>query len=328
MNSPKVSVIVPVYKAENYLHKCVDSLLKQTLTDFEILLIDDGSPDRSGEICDVYAKKDSRIRVIHQSNGGVSIARQHGLEQALGEYVIHADPDDWIEQDMLWSLYGKAVTDDVDMVICDFYVNYGERQEYVKQEPDNMEHLSVLCNLFQHLHGSCWNKLVRRSCYEKYGVAFDPELSFCEDLYCNASLLLYPLKVAYLPQAFYHYEQTANPNSLAYSYTKESFDYDVKLRERFRKLLHGTIVYEVCERRMSFLIVSRAYEGNVFSNGEFQKLCLPYRAGAVKDASGFLLKVQFCLACNGFYTLTKWIFPWIIRLRIVCSKLKKMICGS
>ena len=82
---PKVSVIVPVYKAEAYLHRCVDSLLAQTMPDFEVLLIDDGSPDRSGELCDEYAAKDERVRVIHQPNGGVSAARQRGLDEARGE---------------------------------------------------------------------------------------------------------------------------------------------------------------------------------------------------------------------------------------------------
>ena len=85
MNMPKISIIVPVYKAEKYLNRCVDSILAQTFTDWELLLIDDGSPDRSGEICDEYAKKDSRIRVIHKENGGVSSARQRGLDESIGE---------------------------------------------------------------------------------------------------------------------------------------------------------------------------------------------------------------------------------------------------
>ena len=98
---PLVSIIVPVYKAEQWLHRCVDSILAQTMTDFELLLINDGSPDKSGEICDEYAAKDSRVRVFHKENGGVSSARQMGLDNVTGEYVIHCDPDDWIEPNML-----------------------------------------------------------------------------------------------------------------------------------------------------------------------------------------------------------------------------------
>lgn len=95
--NPKLSVIVPVYKAEKYLHRCVESILTQTFTDFEILLIDDGSPDRSGEICDEYAKKDSRIKVFHKLNGGASDARNVGLDNAQGEYVCFVDSDDVVD---------------------------------------------------------------------------------------------------------------------------------------------------------------------------------------------------------------------------------------
>ena len=93
----RFSVIVPVYKVENVLPRCIESILNQTVTDFELILIDDGSPDRSGEICDAYAAKDSRIRVIHQKNGGVSKARNAGLDIAQGEYIVFVDSDDWVD---------------------------------------------------------------------------------------------------------------------------------------------------------------------------------------------------------------------------------------
>lgn len=121
MKNPTISIIVPVYKSEKFICRCMDSLLSQSFTDFEILLIDDGSPDGSGKICDSYAMKDSRVRVFHKENGGVSSARQLGIDNARGEYTIHADPDDWVEPTMLAELYGKAKTEDADMVICDYY---------------------------------------------------------------------------------------------------------------------------------------------------------------------------------------------------------------
>ena len=96
MNMPKISIIVPVYRAEAYLHRCVDSILAQTFTDWELLLIDDGSPDKSGEICDEYAQKDSRVRVIHKENGGVSSARNYGINHASGEYLMFVDSDDMV----------------------------------------------------------------------------------------------------------------------------------------------------------------------------------------------------------------------------------------
>ena len=111
----RVSIIVPVYKVELYLNRCVDSILAQTLTEFECILVDDGSPDRCGEICDEYAKKDKRIRVIHKENGGLSDARNAGLDIAKGEYIAFVDSDDWIHPQMLEILYlvGKKTQADI-----------------------------------------------------------------------------------------------------------------------------------------------------------------------------------------------------------------------
>lgn len=100
-NMPKVSIIVPVYKAEKYLNRCIDSIIAQTFTDWELLLIDDGSPDRSGDICDEYAKRDNRIKVFHKENGGVSSARNLGLDNIGGDFVTFVDSDDWLLENTL-----------------------------------------------------------------------------------------------------------------------------------------------------------------------------------------------------------------------------------
>ena len=213
MNNPKISVIVPVYKAENYLHCCVDSLLAQTFTDFEILLIDDGSPDRSGEICDEYARMDSRIRVFHKDNGGVSSARQCGIDHAKGEYTIHADPDDWVEPMMLEELYKKAKEEDADMVICDFYIDFLKEKKYVIQQPQSLKAENVLTELFQTLHGSLWNKLIKSNCYRDYNLTFPIGLNYCEDVSILLQLLVYDIHICYLSRAFYHYDQIVNQES-------------------------------------------------------------------------------------------------------------------
>lgn len=212
--SPAISIIVAVYKAEAYLHRCVDSLLAQTFTDFEILLIDDGSPDRSGEICDEYATKDNRIRVIHKENGGVSSARQCGIDNARGEYTIHADPDDWVEPDMLEELYSTARKEHADMVICDFYEHLNNQTNRYECKPTSLDHHTVLHELFQQLLGSCCNKLVKRACYSEHNIKFPKDFSCGEDLMFNAQILMHPIKVCYLGKAFYHYERSDNPNSI------------------------------------------------------------------------------------------------------------------
>ena len=105
---PLISVIVPVYKVEPYLHRCVDSILSQTFTDFELILIDDGSPDNCGTICDEYAARDSRIRVVHQENKGLPAARNAGLNVACGEYIASCDSDDYWEPNLLETVYQTA----------------------------------------------------------------------------------------------------------------------------------------------------------------------------------------------------------------------------
>ena len=214
MTSPKISVICPVYKAEKYLHRCVDSILAQTFTDFELLLIDDGSPDRSGEICDEYAVKDSRVRVFHKENGGVSSARQCGIDNMTGEYSIHADPDDWVEPTMLEELYKKAKEKDADMVICDYYVEVKHKTKYVKQEPTSLESEQVLRDLFQRLHGSLWNKLIRSACYKENKIRFIDDINLCEDLLVNIQLLMNNIVISYLGKAFYYYDQIENVSSI------------------------------------------------------------------------------------------------------------------
>ena len=113
-NIPKISVIIPVYNTEKFLHRCIDSILTQTYTDFELLLIDDGSKDSSGSICDEYAEKDSRVRVFHKENGGVSSARNLGLDNAWGEWITFVDSDDYIEENFLKSFDGNL---DADLVV-------------------------------------------------------------------------------------------------------------------------------------------------------------------------------------------------------------------
>ena len=157
-----VSVIVPVYKAEKWLHRCVDSILAQTMEDFELLLIDDGSPDRSGEICDEYAAKDSRVRVFHKENGGVSSARALGVKEARGEYSIHVDPDDYIAVNMLEDMVVKVQELDCDVLMCDYYEKKGDVVMYKKQQPKSLNPKEILKDMLTcDIYGSLWNKLVK-----------------------------------------------------------------------------------------------------------------------------------------------------------------------
>ncbi len=208
----KVSVIVAVYNAESSLSMMIDSLLAQTMKDFEIIIVDDGSTDGSTRLCDEYAAKDSRVRVIHKVNEGVSAARQTGFDVAKGEYVIHADADDYVEPDMLKMLYDKAREEDVDVVFCNYYNdNYDGTISINRQKPPKKP-TDVLYALLTRLHGSCWNKLARRSSLIKHNVRFPEGLNYCEDLLTWVQLFQYSdIKVSYVNKAFYHY--ISNPKS-------------------------------------------------------------------------------------------------------------------
>lgn len=297
---PRISIIVPVYKAEAYLHRCIDSLLVQTFTDFEVILIDDGSPDKSGAICDTYAKCDERVRVIHQANGGVSAARQKGQDEAIGEYTIHADPDDWVEPTMLEELYQKAKEEDADMVICDYYVNNGERQRLVKQRPSKLDSKTVLRELFQQLHGSCCNKLVRRVCYSNYGVRFQSDMSLCEDLYVNVALLQNNLRIAYLAKAFYHYVQI--DTSITNRITPQRIEYLFFLKDKFSNLIESESDKKIAMQSFDCSIVRYYFWGHILTDKEFQAKCGKYKKTVLRRNRS-PLSVIYYLSCCGLYSL-------------------------
>ena len=209
-NVPSVSIIVPVYNAEPYLHRSMDSLLNQTLQNIEILLINDGSTDNSGKLCDNYAAKDSRVKVFHRTNHGTGATRQFGLKHVTGEYVIHADPDDWLDLDMLGKMYKVAKKEDADLVVCDIMIEYGNKQQYLKQHFSSSNPSQIVVDYLNHHHGSCCNKLIRTSCIQKYQVDFVPDINIGEDRIFNLRLLQNPIKVANCPNTCYHYDRYSN----------------------------------------------------------------------------------------------------------------------
>ena len=306
---PAVSIICPVYRAENYLARCIEGILSQTFNSFELLLVDDGSTDRSGEICDEYASRDRRIKVIHQSNAGVSAARQRGLDVSRGVYTIHVDPDDWVEPKMLEELYAAAVKEDADMVICDYYLDQEGSYKYQVQNPSGLETEAVLHDVYNYrLKGSCWNKLVRRSCYQRYGVKFPLDLSFCEDLYMNTELLKNPLKIRYLPLAFYHYVKESGLESITNVYNGKVSDYDLKLIKKFSKLLEGTSVYEIGMARIFGMVVPKAFQANIYSSAEFKRRFYPYRRHGLYRRKGAPTHWMYYFACCGFYRSSYFLY--------------------
>lgn len=181
---PELSIIVPIYKVEKYLPKCIESILNQSFTDFELILVDDGSPDYCGLICDEYAGKDSRVKVIHQNNQGVSAARNAALDVAEGRYLGFVDADDWIEKDMYQTMLQTAFANGADVVICGIQY-FTENGILIREDLKGCKCFSqkeLLINLYgkpNPMGGGCVNKVFLRSKIEN--VRFNPNLSMAED---------------------------------------------------------------------------------------------------------------------------------------------------
>lgn len=221
----KVSVICPVYNAERFLRRSADSVLSQTLRDIELILVDDGSSDGSGMICDEYASSDPRVKVVHKSNGGVSSARQAGMDRAVGEYFIHIDSDDWVDPDWLEKMYGAATRDDADVVCCDFYQVFRDRRELSRQcHPEYSQRMIAEAVAGGAMAHSLWNKLIRRSVFEGYGLRFPVGMTVAEDAFVCQSLFIRGVRCSFCEGVYYYYDRFSNVSSLTRSKYRKSLD--------------------------------------------------------------------------------------------------------
>ena len=212
--NPKISIIVPIYNAQKTLERCIDSILNQDFSDFELLLIDDGSKDDSGKICDIYAGKDNRVRVIHKENSGVSASRNLALQEAKGEYLQFLDADDWITPNATRLFAESLEQNQCDMVIADFYRVIGERLSH-KGSIDEGGALSreefannMMENPADFYYGVLWNKLYKKSIVEKYGLCMNPKISWCEDFMFNLEYIRHCETIFVLQVPVYYYVKT------------------------------------------------------------------------------------------------------------------------
>lgn len=233
---PKISIVVPVYKVEKYIEKCLLGLTNQTFRDLEIILVDDGSPDNCGAICDKFAETDKRIKVIHKANGGVSAARNDGLEAATGQYVIFMDSDDYVPGTACADLFAEAERTDADVVVGDVYQVLGEQEKYTKfydypfvsDDPAFKTEL-IRADFFRNYcpcppkegaafgYGGPWNKLVKRSLLMDHNIRFDLRVKgLYDDILYTAHVLANASKVAYIQKPVYCYRLVTG--SLTQSY--------------------------------------------------------------------------------------------------------------
>ena len=211
-----ISVIVPVYKVEKYLDKCVESIVNQTYKNMEIILVDDGSPDQRGNICNMWERKDHRIRVIHKSNGGLSSARNTGLDAANGVYVAFVDSDDYIRKDMLERLHDLLVKNDASLAICDF-MRVDDRGNPIGkitssdgpnvQIIDQREMMKMFSDKRYILATLAWNKLYRRELFQ--GIRF-PAGKICEDGYIMHEIFGKCSKCVFVLEKMYLYTKRSD----------------------------------------------------------------------------------------------------------------------
>ncbi|SFC85816.1 glycosyltransferase family 2 protein [Clostridium uliginosum] len=210
-----ISIIMPIYKAETYLIKSINSILNQTLKNFELILIDDGSPDNSGKMCDEFAKKDNRIKVIRKENGGASTARNAGLDIAKGQYIAFVDSDDWIEPNMYESLFNLAENSNADIAQCNYLKAEDENVKIINQENEIItyfDNIESLHNLYNDMYVSTvvlWNKIYKKFLFDK--IRF-PLIKIFEDEAIMYKLLFSSNKLIFTNKKLYYYRNT--PDSI------------------------------------------------------------------------------------------------------------------
>ena len=284
---PTLSIIVPVYNANreatptrraggpaqtNILRRCIESILNQTLEDFELLLCDDGSTDGSGEICDEYAARDCRVRVLHKDNSGVSDTRNYALARAQGTFVQFVDADDWLVPEASSLLVGRALDQKADLVIADYYRVVGE---YVSHKGD-IETTGVLTreeyaawmmkNPADFYYGVLWNKLYRLGIIRDHELSMDPSISWCEDFLFNLEYVLYCERIAALGVPIYYYVKTEGSlveRSVSLSSVVRTKLTLIEYYNAFYRLVYDDAQYRRSRPDILRFLVDGASDGNV-----------------------------------------------------------------
>ena len=256
---PKISVIIPIYNVEKYLDRCIKSVVNQTLKEIEIILVDDGSPDNCPEMCDVYAKNDIRIKVIHKDNEGLGYARNTGLEVAKGEFVAFIDSDDFIDERMYELLYNMAKKNKLDTVFCGCI--YYTSPELIRKRSEVQQNTvfrgrnainNILLDFLAPLPAypndvkymmSVWHAIYSLDIIRKHSIAFCSERQFLsEDILFDVDYLSVSENIGFIPEPLYYY--CLNESSLSRTYKKEKYEKAKVLIRELETRLRGIYIKE------------------------------------------------------------------------------------
>lgn len=265
----KVSVIIPIYNVEDYIHRCIDSVINQSYRNLEIILVDDGSPDKCGEIIDEYMKNDTRIISLHKENGGLSDARNYGIKHATGEYIFFLDSDDYISYLTISKLIYEAEKRDADIVQAAFYYNYETYFLYDNRYFDEMDKPIQLDNLEamreliinEKIKNFAWGKLYKRELIEN--VEFKKGIFF-EDIFWAHNVFKEVKKYVIIHEPLYYYLQ--RENSISGNYSLKNLDIIIGLRERLEFVKEHykdftdeaySILVKACIQHYNLLFINR-----------------------------------------------------------------------
>lgn len=325
-NEPLISIIVPVYKVETYLDKCVNSIINQTYKNLEIILVDDGSPDNCPKMCDEWAKKDDRIKVIHKKNGGLSDARNIGIQHANGEFIGFVDSDDWIDMNMYKTLYSNLQKTNSDISICDITRVTGETielkpQKEILSEYSQEDYLMRYFKIgFQTIEYYAVNKLYKRELLNNnqypYGLT-------SEDVLGTYKAILKTSRIVKSNKVLYFYR--CNENSITGSFSKRDFDllkiWDMVVDYTKKEASQYLEYAKINRKRINYTLLMRMalnikYSDIVNTYGEMYKQCL----AEIKKDKKTLLKnkmpisrkvclilmlINYKLFCNIVYSFNK-----------------------
>ncbi len=321
----KISTIVPVYNTEKYLNKCIDSILKQTYKDFELILVDDGSTDTSGAICDEYAKKDERVVVIHKENGGQATARNIGLDAAKGEYVSFIDSDDYIEPEMYETMISAIETTDAEIAMCGKYLvseDYSSKSNRFVLDSQNVWEEKDIVKRFllgDNVGSSPCDKLILKELFEKPEQTRFPSGYICEDLIPIFDVLSKATKLVHVGKAYYNYYQRGNSTSRSKGKVQEKAYGLIKYPAEIRKIVY--------EKYPEFSIQADYYYA-IRLMSMLYKLDPKYNKKECKEYRKELLKYKKLIKKYGSKNDKRLCWLFQMRLYYVVRKIKRMIKGK
>lgn len=341
---PKISIIVPIYNAEKHLCKCIESILSQTFTDFELLLINDGSKDHSGQICEDFARKDIRVKVFHQSNEGVSSARNKGLDNSCGQYICFIDADDWVEQEYLNAFFTDALQEDEFLFVVQNIFQENKNNTLIFFEfPDKIFNQNEFEVLFWHVRlinfGAPFAKLYSLDIIKKYSIYFDEHLSCGEDLLFMLKYLKYINNINMLSKSYYHYRYSSVYSlSQLYNSFEQEYYLFLEIKKRLIEIyilfnMHKYTLKNINERIGGFLV--RSIHSMYMSKNKkkyFERILILKNINTIENIicinsfqrkqNSFFEKISTFLFNNKFYFL----FDLYSNFRFTVKRLLSTLC--